>query len=61
MTIYRHKPTGALASLTYGAPRLPYGRKVGVVWHDRYNTIGSFTPAEFAQEFEPAEEGATGG
>lgn len=52
MAFYRHKPTGKLASLTGGAPRLPHGPKVGVVWHGQFNTVGSFTPAEFRAEFE---------
>lgn len=54
--VYRHKPTGALASVagpshSTGPDR---GPKIGVVWHDRFNTTGSFTRAEFAAEFEPA-------
>ena len=40
---FRHKETGATG-------RTVGGKRVTVVWDDEHNTVGRFTPDEFAQE-----------
>lgn len=55
MALYHHKPTGAFATIAGPAVGTDADRssKIGVVWHDQFSTVGSFTRAEFDAEFEP--------
>jgi hypothetical protein len=54
-----HTPTGAVGH-TSGTPAptraADRGASILVTWEDPWNTVGAFTPAEFAAECRPYEE-----